>query len=64
MYPAFSKDSGQTVVVYVIEPCLYIQKQGGDLETGLLQGFDVIGKGEARIVGTKSRERTALVGVQ
>ena len=63
-YPAFPQDPGQSVVVHVVQPCFYIQKQGGDLEPGPVQGFNVIGEGEARIVGNEPRERTALVGVQ
>jgi len=63
-YPAFPQDSGQSGVVDVVEPCLYVQEQGGDLETGPLEGLDVVGEGEARIVGAEPRERTALVGVQ
>ena len=34
-YPAFPQDSGQSFVVDVVEPCFYIQEQGGDLEAGL-----------------------------
>jgi len=57
-------DSGQSIVIDVVTTRLYIQKQGGDLETGPLQGFDVVGESEARVVGAEPRELTALVGVQ
>jgi len=63
-YPTFPKDSGQGTVIAIVATCFYIQKQGGDLKTGPLQGFDVVGEGEARVVGAEARERTALVGVQ
>jgi len=54
--PALPQDTGQSVIIYVIKPCLDIQEQGGDLEVWPLQSFDVIGEGEARIVGAKPRE--------
>jgi len=63
-YPAFPQDSGESFVVDVVETCFYVQKQGGDLEAGPLQGSDVVGQGEARVIGAEPRERTALVGVQ
>jgi len=63
-YPAFPPEAGQSFVVDVVEPRFYIQQQGGDLESESLQGSDVVGQGEACVVGTKPRERTALVGVQ
>ena len=62
--PAFPQDAGECVVVDVIEPCLDVQKRGGDLQAWPLQSPNVIGEGEARIVGTKPGERTALVRVQ
>jgi len=63
-YPAFPKDPGQCCVVDVVESCFNVQKLEGNLETGLLQGSDVVGEGEARVLGAEPRERTALVGVQ
>jgi len=40
----------------IVEPCFYVQEQGGDLEAGSLQSSDVVGQGEARVVGAKTRE--------
>jgi len=53
-----------SLVVDVVKPRFYIQKQGGDLETGPLQGSNVVGEGKACVVGAEPMERTALVGVQ
>jgi len=62
--PAFPQDSGQSVVIDVVKSRLDVQEQGGDLKAWPLKGLDVVGEGEARIIGTDSWERAALVGVQ
>jgi len=62
--PAFPQDAGQSVVLDVVEPRLDVQEQGGDLKAWPLKGFDVVGEGEAGVIGTEPWERAALVGVQ
>jgi len=62
--PAFPQDARKRVVFNVNESGLNIQEQGGDLEAWPLLGLNDIGEGEARVVGTKPTERTALVRMQ
>ena len=62
--PAFPQDAGQGVVIDVVKSRLDVQKLGGDLKAWPLKGFDLIGEGEACIVGAEPWKRAALVGVQ
>jgi len=48
----------------VVEASLDVQKEGGDLQSGSLEGFYLLSEGEAGVGGAESREEAALVRVE
>jgi len=48
----------------VVEASLDVQKEGGDLQSGSLEGFYFVSEGEAGVGGAESREGAALVRVE